>query len=379
MLETRDFVLRFDPRNRHRETKLVATDPIEIITPAPQWSYGAWISGGTPADRTVPASALIVKARIEVRAGHVGVGWTRLDQDEFVVEKYVSGPGIQTVSLRVPIDTAPGRLMFRNASPSGPSHLIVHEWAAAPDRPRPYPVTIDHREMPAGAAADTGIVFEDELARSINGARLDFLASLDLPLRGKRVLDVGCGVGHHTAFYTAAGADVVGLDGRPENIAAMARLYPGVMGVVGDVQSTDLTQFGAFDVVHCFGLLYHLDSPVAALRRLAAVCREHLIIETMVADGAAPVMVLADESGSANQALAGLGCRPTPSFIAMALDRIGFAHIYGTTAPPRHPDFLFEWRDSLNISRDGHNLRCVFVASRVALSCAHLVELVPGD
>jgi len=379
MLETRDFVLQFDPRNRHRDTRLVATDPIEIITPHPQWSYGAWISGGTPAAATPSASALLVKARVEVRAGQVGVGWTRSDQDEFVVEKYVSGPAIQTVSLRVPLDAAPGRLMFRNASPSGPSHLIVHEWSAVPDSPRPYPVTLDHREMPAGGAADTGTVFEDELARSINRARLDFLASLDLPLGGKRVLDVGCGVGHHTAFYTAAGADVVGLDGRPENVAAMARLYPSVTGVVGDVQSTDLTQFGLFDVVHCFGLLYHLDSPVAALRRLAEVCREHLIIETMVCDAAAPVMVLADESGSANQALAGLGCRPSPSFIAMALDRIGFAHIYGTTVPPQHADFLFEWRNSLDISRDGHNLRCVFVASRVPLACTHLVDLVPRD
>ena len=82
---------------------------------------------------------------------------------------------------------------------------------------------------------------------------------------------------------------------------------------------------------------------------------------------------------SANQALAGLGCRPSPSFIAMALDRIGFAHVYGTTAPPQHPDFLFEWRNSLDVSRDGHNLRCVFIASRHPIHRPHLVDLVSRD
>jgi hypothetical protein len=60
----------------------------------------------------------------------------------------------------------------------------------------------------------------------------------------------------------------------------------------------------------------------------------------------------------------------------MALDRLGFAHIYGTAAPPRHPDFEFEWKNNLEITRNGHNLRCMFVASRVVLSAPHLRPLI---
>jgi hypothetical protein len=149
--------------------------------------------------------------------------------------------------------------------------------------------------------------------------------------------------------------------------------------VVGDVQSFDLTSLGEFDVVHCFGLLYHLDSPVAALRQLSAVCRGSLVMETMVCDFDQPVTVLTDEPLSSNQALAGLASRPSPAFIAMTLDRLGFAHVYGTTMPPAFPDFQFAWRNNLDIRRDGHNLRCMFVASRTPIDRPQLVPLIVRD
>jgi SAM-dependent methyltransferase len=240
-------------------------------------------------------------------------------------------------------------------------------------------VTVAHRDASAiaGALQTDQHVFHDDPAVAINLARLDFLASLDLPLEGKRVLDAGCGVGHHTPFYTSRGCRVVGIDGRPENIEEMKHRYPQVEGLVGDVQTMDLEALGVFDVVHCFGLLYHTDSPVQALRRLASVCRGQLVLETIVCDADGATMLLADEEGSANQALAGLACRPSPSFVAMALDRLGFAYVYGTTRPPQHPDFLFEWRNNFEARRDGANLRCMFVASRTPVACDHLRLLLP--
>ena len=247
------------------------------------------------------------------------------------------------------------------------------------DRP-PYPVTVTHRDASAiaGAVQTDQHVFHDDPAVAINRARLDFLGSLDLPLEGKRVLDAGCGVGHHTPFYTSRGCHVVGIDGRPENIEEMKRRYPEVEGLVGDVQTMNLDALGSFDVVHCLGLLYHTDSPVLALRRLAGVCRGQLLLETIVCDSEQAVMLLSDEEGSANQALAGLGCRPSPAFVAMALDRLGFPYVYGTTTPPQHPDFQFEWRNNHDARRDGANLRCMFVASHTPIACDHLTLLLPA-
>lgn len=47
-----------------------------------------------------------------------------------------------------------------------------------------------------------------------------------------------------------------------------------------------------------------------------------------------------------------------------------------TQTPPRHPDYEFTWRDSLETERDGHLLRSIFVASRTPLDNDHLVPIV---
>jgi hypothetical protein len=99
-------------------------------------------------------------------------------------------------------------------------------------------------------------------------------------------------------------------------------------------------------------------------------------METMVCDSFSPVSVLVDETKAASQAMDGLGSRSSPAFIALALNRVGFAHVYMAATPPRHPDFQFGWRDTLDTTRDGVPLRCVFVASRTPLTEAALVPLL---
>ena len=46
----------------------------------------------------------------------------------------------------------------------------------------------------------------------------------------------------------------------------MALIVPIVSAYVADVQRFDLEPLGRVDVIHCFGLLYHLESPIAGLR-----------------------------------------------------------------------------------------------------------------
>ena len=54
----------------------------------------------------------------------------------------------------------------------------------------------------------------------------------------------------------------------------------------------------------------------------------------------------------------------------------GFPFVYGVSSPPKHDDFLIEWQDDMAYLRDGHNLRCVFVASRAALQNDQLIGLI---
>jgi len=218
--------------------------------------------------------------------------------------------------------------------------------------------------------------FDTPEAMAINRARLAHIDSLGLELAGKRVLDAGCGVGHHAAFYLERGCPVLCVDAREANIRALRQRHPELEAGVADVERDDLSGFGEFDIVHCYGLLYHLENPIAALRNMAAVCRGILLLETIVCDHPAAVLRLEDETLSANQALGGLGCRPSPAFVAMAMNRVGFPFVYAPRRPPDHEDFRFERRGDLESRRDGHNLRCVFVGSKARLDSGEIETML---
>lgn len=57
-------------------------------------------------------------------------------------------------------------------------------------------------------------------------------------------------------------------------------LGSSVEGVVGDFMEMDLEPLGTFDVVFYLGSLYHMENPLQAMRRVAAVTNELAIIET---------------------------------------------------------------------------------------------------
>jgi SAM-dependent methyltransferase len=257
--------------------------------------------------------------------------------------------------------------------------MLTHATPVMPSAgSRPYPVFIKHRDIQAEALPQGGGVecFDTPQALEINRARLAHLESLELPLAGKRVLDVGCGVGHLAQYFVQRDCDVVCVDGREENIVSLRARYPGLEGHVADVQTDSLARFGKFDIVFCYGLLYHLANPLAGLRNLASVCQELLLLETLVCDHSQPVLYLVDEPKTYNQALDFLACRLSPSYVTMAVNRVGFPFVYAPEQPPEYPDFRFEWRDSLDYARDGHPIRCIFIGSRVELSNPRLRPLL---
>jgi SAM-dependent methyltransferase len=258
--------------------------------------------------------------------------------------------------------------------PPGNGHAAAPPAADAP----PYPGRVARRHLNAeGRPSDGGVeCFDTPAALAINRGRLDHLAGLGLPLAGKTVLDVGCGVGHLAQFFVKRGCKVTCVDGRAENVASLRQRYPGLDAHVADVQRDPLARLGTFDVVLCYGLLYHLEDPLGGLRNVASAVKEVLLLETVVTDCSQPVLTLVDEPSSFNQTLAAMGCRPSPGYVAMALNRVGFPHVYGAVEPPDHPDFRFAWKDNLDHGRDGNLLRCIFVAARQELNNPRLKSLL---
>lgn len=103
-------------------------------------------------------------------------------------------------------------------------------------------------------------------------------------LSGASVLDVGAGEGYYSFLAESRGADEVvalSLNDRSERFELVkAERESAVEYVVGDV--FDLAFERTFDVVICFGVLYHVPDPGALLARLRELTGETLCLSTMI-------------------------------------------------------------------------------------------------
>jgi len=83
------------------------------------------------------------------------------------------------------------------------------------------------------------------------------------------------------AFHTVPELwDPIGLPGKRGFDLAHRLLNSRAEVVVGDFMTMDLSALGTFDVVLFMGVIYHLEEPLAALRRLRRLTRGMAAIET---------------------------------------------------------------------------------------------------
>jgi SAM-dependent methyltransferase len=209
-------------------------------------------------------------------------------------------------------------------------------------------------------------------ARAINRARQDHLASLDLPLDGKSVLEVGAGIGLHTAFFENRGCQVLSTDARFENVAEIARRYPQRRVAHLDLEHPDeILAVGPFDIVYCYGTLYHLGTPDQTLKALANIS-DMVLVETCVTPGPGEAVNLIGELPAANQAHSGEGCRPTRRWVLERLREYwGFGYLSRTQ--PSHPEFPLNWTLLPHQPSRTRNTRAVFVGSKTPLASPDLL------
>lgn len=105
-------------------------------------------------------------------------------------------------------------------------------------------------------------------------------------LTGRTVLDAGSNCGGFSIEAARRGAaSVLGVDVvdrylEQATFLAAALDMPQVRFRKLPVEALDPADVGTFDVVFCFGLLYHLEDPVLAMRRLAACASSLLVVDT---------------------------------------------------------------------------------------------------
>ena len=217
-------------------------------------------------------------------------------------------------------------------------------------------------------------VFLAPNAHAINHARQSHLGSLGLDLKGKKVLEVGAGIGLHTPFFLERGCDVTVTDGRAENVAEIARRLPGVKTAVVDLERDEPIVLGRFDVIYCYGLLYHLANPQQALGHLAKVCDGQLLLETAVSPGTFDELLMVRDPDAFNQAVSGIGCRPTRLWVLNRLKEL-LGHGYIPRTQPDHVDFPSDWVHAPIQTMH----RSIFVGSRTPLDLPSLSPSVPGS
>lgn len=111
----------------------------------------------------------------------------------------------------------------------------------------------------------------------INPLRLEWIESV-CPLRGQRVLDVGCGGGILADAMARKGADVLGID-LAEKSLKVAQLHaletqtPRVAYRLVAAEALAVESPGQFDVVTCMEMLEHVPDPASIVRACATLVK----------------------------------------------------------------------------------------------------------
>lgn len=112
-------------------------------------------------------------------------------------------------------------------------------------------------------------------------------------LAGRRVLEIGCGMGFHTELMVRAGALVTAIDISPTSIEATTRRL-AMRGLSADVREADAEclpfEKASFDFVWSWGVIHHSSRTALIVRRIS---------EVLSTEGEARVMVYNRESASA--------------------------------------------------------------------------------
>lgn len=145
-------------------------------------------------------------------------------------------------------------------------------------------------QLPAGQTVPSTHEHRLDAIHHTRSAMLDSALRRAFPngAAGLRAIDLACHQGWFSAQLARFGfSEVVALDARAEHVAdtqliASALALPSIHTVQSDVHAAAALGLGEFDLVLNFGLLYHLENPIGALRVSRALCRGHCVVETQV-------------------------------------------------------------------------------------------------
>jgi SAM-dependent methyltransferase len=186
-------------------------------------------------------------------------------------------------------------------------------------------------------------IFDIKVYEELNAARGAVVSELVSELKESlglgSAVDVACGAGYFSGLLRSLGLNVTGADGRQQNVDDSQSRNQGIPFKRFDAEDPGIRSLGKFDLVFCFGLLYHLENPLLAIRHLHALTEKLLLVEGVIYPGDEPVMGLINETPSDDQGLNYFAFYPTEACLEKMLYCAGFAHVYKFAVMPDHPGY----------------------------------------
>lgn len=157
-------------------------------------------------------------------------------------------------------------------------HKVADFWNARP-------CNIRHSAQPIGTKE---YFAEVEARRYFVEPHIPVFAQFDR-WRGKKVLEIGCGIGTDTVSFARSGAQVTAVD-ISEKSMEIARLRMKVYGFekqvrfyCGDAERLDsFVPVESYDLIYSFGVIHHTPHPEAALEQLRQYARPGTTLKIMV-------------------------------------------------------------------------------------------------
>lgn len=93
-------------------------------------------------------------------------------------------------------------------------------------------------------------------------------------IKGKKILEVGCGTGNHAIHLVKKGFDITGVDLNKEMLAVARKKSRSIKFVQGDMRSFSLK--GEFDIILCLFSTIHYNTNVSDLKKTLKNFYKHL-------------------------------------------------------------------------------------------------------
>lgn len=137
--------------------------------------------------------------------------------------------------------------------------------------------------------------------------------------KDKTVLELAPFNGVIGNYFSNLGAEVLGVEGRVENISNISKKFQEYNIIEGNLDSPDWP-YGKFDIIFNFGLFYHLERfHEENLTNCIKNCNL-LLFESVIFDSQYPELYQTVESGG-DQSLSGIGNTPSTSYIENILKK----------------------------------------------------------